>query len=330
VSLFSVLNLECLIGCADFFQRFVFCRLMCVDRHPTTSRSAPARYGGLRKVPSSRRSTMMVCPSTSIDICVTPLDIYLSLWYNPDMVHELKTCEICGKIIPKEYNRNWNMYAKKRFCSRACSAIAHSQKVILTCLTCGKSFHRSPAQVKNKTYCSQKCRQKRQSYICEVCGKPFTERPSMRAGKHIYCSQKCQGVAKRVKKPVLICDFCGDEFERYPSELTKAEARGYTYVFCSHKCRASMIAAQFTPPKTYNGEHTSDPRNGTRLLQWRKAVKERDNYTCQMCGANDKMTVAHHKQPFALFPELRYDVSNGITLCYDCHEKLHSLQTTSE
>jgi 5-methylcytosine-specific restriction endonuclease McrA len=91
-----------------------------------------------------------------------------------------------------------------------------------------------------------------------------------------------------------------------------------------------MIAAQFSPPQAYNGEHTSDPRNGTRLLQWRKAVKERDNYTCQICGATDKMTVAHHKQPFALFPELRYETSNGITLCYNCHYKLHSLQTTSE
>lgn len=56
--------------------------------------------------------------------------------------------------------------------------------------------------------------------------------------------------------------------------------------------------------------------------QWRKAVMERDGHTCTQCGATDELE-AHHIKPFAEFPELRYDVSNGVTLCHKCHALLH-------
>jgi 5-methylcytosine-specific restriction endonuclease McrA len=58
---------------------------------------------------------------------------------------------------------------------------------------------------------------------------------------------------------------------------------------------------------------------------WRIAVFERDNYTCIWCGAkngNGKTVIlnADHIKPFALFPELRFAIDNGRTLCHDCHE----------
>jgi HNH endonuclease len=57
---------------------------------------------------------------------------------------------------------------------------------------------------------------------------------------------------------------------------------------------------------------------------WRKAVYERDNYTCVFCGArqsagNPVKLNADHIKPFAYFPDLRYDVDNGRTLCVPCH-----------
>ena len=59
---------------------------------------------------------------------------------------------------------------------------------------------------------------------------------------------------------------------------------------------------------------------------WRKAVFERDNYTCIWCGArsgNGKAVIlnADHIKPFSLFPELRFAIDNGRTLCEDCHKK---------
>lgn len=57
---------------------------------------------------------------------------------------------------------------------------------------------------------------------------------------------------------------------------------------------------------------------------WRKAVFKRDNYTCQMCGAYGGEGVyitAHHIKSFAHYPEERYNILNGLTLCEVCHSK---------
>jgi hypothetical protein len=60
----------------------------------------------------------------------------------------------------------------------------------------------------------------------------------------------------------------------------------------------------------------------TRL--WREAVFERDNYTCQKCSRRGAYLHAHHIKPFAKYPDLRFDVSNGETLCRSCHRELHA------
>jgi len=58
---------------------------------------------------------------------------------------------------------------------------------------------------------------------------------------------------------------------------------------------------------------------------WKKKIKERDQYTCQRCGAvlNTTKLDAHHKMPVWFMPELQFDLDNGITLCKKCHHALH-------
>lgn len=54
---------------------------------------------------------------------------------------------------------------------------------------------------------------------------------------------------------------------------------------------------------------------------WRKAVFERDHYTCQECYIRGSELHADHIKPFAYFPELRLVTTNGRTLCKECHLK---------
>lgn len=59
---------------------------------------------------------------------------------------------------------------------------------------------------------------------------------------------------------------------------------------------------------------------------WREAVFRRDGHSCVLCGvksAKGKTVVlnADHIKPFAYFPELRFDISNGRTLCEPCHKQ---------
>ena len=64
-------------------------------------------------------------------------------------------------------------------------------------------------------------------------------------------------------------------------------------------------------------------RNMPEYIEWRNAVYERDDYICQDCGAAGGKLNAHHIKEWSLHPELRFDVDNGITLCFDCHALKH-------
>ena len=111
---------------------------------------------------------------------------------------------------------------------------------------------------------------------------------------------------------------------------------------------------------SHKGKHTGESSNfwrgGTssvskrirthpRHKKWREAVFERDNYTCQYCGLHSGCgkTVELHPHHIISFSsilnklkfqfgidnlfenaikcELLWDISNGITLCSDCHHK---------
>lgn len=67
-------------------------------------------------------------------------------------------------------------------------------------------------------------------------------------------------------------------------------------------------------------------RTSLEYKQWRVAVFRRDHFTCVLCGYRSRSSKpcdirADHIKPFCLYPELRFEVSNGRTLCVSCDKK---------
>ena len=83
-------------------------------------------------------------------------------------------------------------------------------------------------------------------------------------------------------------------------------------------------------------------RDSTKYKEWRQSVFIRDSFTCQHCNSFSRRDLeAHHKVAFQILKEeaFRYmplldrfeaaitysplwDISNGITLCKKCHDKI--------
>lgn len=157
--------------------------------------------------------------------------------------------------------------------------------------------------------------------ICIKCGRKITH-------VDIYC-----------------CDFCGCELDECTPHIKIGEDK--------HVCRDCAFTRGFINGKTfliwcgvYSDEaravvkdgkiHTilsgkfpwENNQNADRLTKeyknWRKSVFERDKYTCVLCGKVGVELNAHHIMPYAKYEELRFDLDNGITLCKECHKKIHS------
>jgi len=57
--------------------------------------------------------------------------------------------------------------------------------------------------------------------------------------------------------------------------------------------------------------------------EWRRRVLSRDKWCCQMpnCKRRKRLQV-HHIRKWSSASSLRFDIENGITLCYGCHKEV--------
>lgn len=80
-------------------------------------------------------------------------------------------------------------------------------------------------------------------------------------------------------------------------------------------------------PWNYRGTSSKEKdriRSSSEFKLWRDSVFQRDKFLCQMpdCDKSERYLNGHHIKKFADYPELRFEVSNGITLCKKCHDKV--------
>lgn len=62
-----------------------------------------------------------------------------------------------------------------------------------------------------------------------------------------------------------------------------------------------------------------------KYVKWAFEVKKIHNFTCTKCNKKSGHLNSHHIFPWANFPNLRYNIKNGICLCTECHKLFHSI-----
>lgn len=110
------------------------------------------------------------------------------------------------------------------------------------------------------------------------------------------------------EKPDFILDAI-NVLRRY--ELVRVDSQGYNIPYITRR----TVFTSF--------ERSGRDRNSPDYKTWRRSVFERDDYTCQICGSRGKKLNAHHIVRWVDNSDLRFDVSNGVTLCERCHKMIH-------
>ena len=119
-------------------------------------------------------------------------------------------------------------------------------------------------------------------------------------------------------------------------KLTKEQTRKLSL---SHIGNRHSVETRKKQSEAHRGSKSSLWRGGITPLNklirksveyrlWREAVFERDDFTCRFCGIHGGDLEADHIKQFAYFPELRFELSNGRTLCKVCHRKTPTYGTS--
>lgn len=157
---------------------------------------------------------------------------------------------------------------------------------------------------------------------CKQCGKRFNKKVNTSIKnwlKSKYCSTSCcrlntcfkKGLTPWSKSQKGIHLSKSSEFKKGMTPWNKG-LKGYRAGVLNNKWKGGV-----TP-------EMAKIRKSKESIEWRKAVFTRDDFTCKDCGTRGAQLNAHHIKEFYLYPELRFDLSNGVTLCKSCHKARHA------
>lgn len=161
-------------------------------------------------------------------------------------------------------------------------------------------------------YCSRKCwiqtcgKHLRTGRVirCKQCQKPrYVRGASVKRGAK-FCSWKCVlKFRKATRRANRRCRFCRRSF--YPDEESRK--------FCSYECsKSGKNNPNWAGGKCRRVYLAADRRLKTQVILQKKR-------TCENCGKRGGKLHIHHIKSIRNFPELRWERSNVLLLCFDCH-----------
>jgi hypothetical protein len=214
-----------------------------------------------------------------------------------------KLCGVCEKPLDPRH---------KKYCSAACYGIAQRKpNVDLVCEHCNCAyFPDNRYNAKRQRFCSHDCSRAwklahRPVVTCGVCGKQYSTHASTRNYRK-HCSRECSNKAATTRVAIN-CLSCGKSFETFPSMLKRGWGK-----YCSHGCYGRAGAAN---PRWYGGK-SFEPYPTTFNIVFKRIIRERDNYTCAVCGKANSRHV-HHID----YDKANTTVDNCVTTCSSCHSK---------
>jgi 5-methylcytosine-specific restriction endonuclease McrA len=216
-------------------------------------------------------------------------------------------------------------------------AVTHGCKirVRLNCDFCGSVFCRKPSHVDDSRFCSKDCKDEWESknlsgdnahawkgkvdIECQSCGEVFQVRKH-RESRARFCSKDCRynWLSNQTGEQNPLYDSVENECEVCGSNYEVAKNRANESRFCSHECYHQWQRQAKEEHPAWKGGHHRD--YGGRYKRQRPKALDRDNHTCQDCGATENLHV-HHIKPVRTFddPNDAHDLENLITLCEHCH-----------
>lgn len=155
---------------------------------------------------------------------------------------------------------------------------------------------------------------------CLMCGDTFIAPSFMK--NIVTCSEYCKIrklTLQKMKGKYLLCRVCNKPIWCQPKR---------NHSFCSKSC-ANIGTTIFTSERNIV-RNKYKKYYGDNWLSQRNRARERDNFTCQICGITEKeygkQLSVHHKVPFLLFDD--YKIANKLknltSICEPCHRKVHS------
>lgn len=249
-------------------------------------------------------------------------------------MNEQFECIQCKKSFINKCHKNTRKFCSKScwatYCNRNIKRPKKTQSISLFCIKCGIQFIVLRRYMKIRKYCSKSCARSKLEYLPKKC--PCGKIIITKNINKVYCSLSCRSKYRMRKgiyslpKHKQVCKMCGKTFSKYQQSI-----------FCSKKCHTEHCRTQEyrikesmkqTKEKIFNGfkqKNRLRDMGRKEYIKWRNAVFYRDNYKCQKCNSVKKLE-AHHLKSYSKFPELRYDVSNGITLCKECHQQVDKVR----